>query len=62
MIRIYRDLNEDLIVDNSVHSDLDPLEAAEWSIGISLQVLAIFYLVLRFFKHSPYGGAFERKN
>jgi len=33
----WRDLNEDLIVDNSVHSDLDPLEAAEWSIGISLQ-------------------------
>ena len=33
----WRDLNEDLIVDNSVHSDLDPLEAAEWSIGITLQ-------------------------
>ena len=25
-------------MDNSVHSDLDPLEAPEWSIEISLQV------------------------
>jgi len=33
----WRDLNEDLIVDNSVHSDLDPLEAPEWSIGVTLQ-------------------------
>ena len=30
---------EDLIVDNSVHSDLDPLEAPEWSIGVTLQVI-----------------------
>jgi len=33
----WRDLSEELIVDNSVHSDLDPLEAPEWSISIMLQ-------------------------
>ena len=25
-------------MDNSVHSDLDPLEAPEWSISIAMQV------------------------
>jgi len=33
----WKDLSEELIVDNAVHSDLDPLEAPEWSIEISLQ-------------------------
>ena len=34
--------SEELIVDNSVHSDLDPLEAPEWSISIAMQVNQIY--------------------
>ena len=32
----WRDISEDLITDTQVHSDLDPLEAPEWSIEVSL--------------------------
>jgi Rab3 GTPase-activating protein catalytic subunit len=31
-----RDLSEDLITDNAIHSDLDPLEAPEWSVSVTL--------------------------
>ena len=31
-----RDLSEDLITDNAIHSDLDPLEAPEWSVSVAL--------------------------
>ena len=37
--------SEELIVDNSVHSDLDPLEAPEWSISIAMQVRLIICLI-----------------
>jgi Rab3 GTPase-activating protein catalytic subunit len=33
---LYRDLSEDLITDNAVHSDLEPLEAPEWSVSVAL--------------------------
>merc|ERR1719315_285220 len=32
----WRDMSEDLITDSAVHTDLDPLEAPEWSVEISL--------------------------
>ncbi len=33
---LHRDLSEDLITDNAVHSDLEPLEAPEWSVSVAL--------------------------
>ena len=32
----WRDMSEDLITDSAVHTDLEPLEAPEWSVEISL--------------------------
>ena len=32
----WRDLNEELVTDNDVHTDLDPLESPEWSVEVSL--------------------------
>ena len=32
----WRDLAEELVTDNDVHSDLEPLEAPEWSVEVSL--------------------------
>jgi len=32
----WRDISEDLVTDTQVHSDLDPLEAPEWSVEVSL--------------------------
>ena len=32
----WRDLSEELVTDSSVHSDLEPLEAPEWSVEVKL--------------------------
>ena len=32
----WRDMSEDLVTDTEVHSDLDPLEAPDWSVEVSL--------------------------
>ena len=32
----WRDMSEDLVTDSAVHTDLEPLEAPEWSVEISL--------------------------
>ena len=32
----WMDLSEELVTDNDVHTDLDPLEAPEWSVEVSL--------------------------
>ena len=32
----WRDMSEDLVTDTEVHTDLDPLEAPDWSVEVSL--------------------------
>lgn len=33
------DLQEEIITDNEIHSDLDPLEAPAWSVGVQFEDL-----------------------
>ena len=33
----WTDLQEEILTDNDVHSDLDPLEAPAWSVGVQLE-------------------------
>ncbi len=33
----WTDLQEEILTDNDVHSDLDPLEAPAWSIGVQFE-------------------------
>jgi Rab3 GTPase-activating protein catalytic subunit len=35
-LHVNRDLSEDLITDNAIHTDLEPLEAPEWSVAVAL--------------------------
>ena len=47
----WRDISEDLVTDTQVHSDLDPMEAPEWSVEVTLDDSADCLLARHLDKH-----------
>ncbi len=37
LLATWTDLQEEIITDNEIHSDLDPLEAPAWSVGVQFE-------------------------